>query len=291
MWHAILMFGGEGKEIIYPNPGFPIYESVINYSGAKPIPIRLDILNNFKINFEELESSISKNTSLIIINFPSNPTGGVISKQDMEILVSILDKYPNIKILSDEIYSRILYDNTNFISLLEYPQLRDRLIVLDGWSKTYAMTGWRIGYGVWPKKYAKIAEQLNINSFSCTNTSTQFAAIAALQGPQDSVDFMVSEFDRRRKIMVKQLNEIKGFHCINSKGAFYLFTSIKKTGVKSNDMENILLNKIGVAAVSGNSFGDFGEGYIRFSFANSEENIKLALQKIKEYSDKQGWHA
>ncbi len=291
MWHAILMFGGEGKEIIYPNPGFPIYESVINYSGAKPVPIKLDILNNFKINFDELESSINKNTSLVIINFPSNPTGGIISKQDMAILVSILEKHPNIKILSDEIYSRILYDNTSFISLLEYSQLRDRVIILDGWSKTYAMTGWRIGYGVWPKKYVKIAEQLNINSFSCTNTATQFAAIAALQGPQDSVDFMVSEFDRRRKIMVKQLNKINGFHCNNSKGAFYLFPSIKKTGLKSNDMENILLNKIGIAAVSGNSFGNFGEGYIRFSFANSEKNIKLALQKIKEYSDKQGWHA
>ena len=291
MWHAILMFGGEGKEILYPNPGFPIYESVINYSGAKPVPIKLDILNNFKINFDELESSINKNTSLVIINFPSNPTGGIISKQDMEILVSILEKHPNIKILSDEIYSRILYDNTSFISLLEYPQLRDRLIILDGWSKTYAMTGWRIGYGVWPKKYVKIAEQLNINSFSCTNTATQFAAIAALQGPQDFVDFMVSEFDRRRKIMVNQINNIKGFHCNNSKGAFYLFPSIKKTGLKSNDMENILLNKIGVAAVSGNSFGNFGEGYIRFSFANSEKNIKLALQKMKEYSDKQGWHA
>ena len=291
MWHVILMFGGKGKEIIYPNPGFPIYESVINYVGSKPIPIKLDISNNFKINFDELESSINKNTSLIIINFPSNPTGGVISKKDIEILVSILEKYPNLKILSDEIYSRILYDNAKFISLLEYPQLKDRVIILDGWSKTYAMTGWRIGYGVWPKEYAKIAEQLNINSFSCTNTATQFAAIAALQGPQESVDLMVSEFDKRRKIMIEQLNEIKGFECSNSKGAFYLFPSIKKTGLKSNDMENILLNKIGIAAVSGNSFGKLGEGYIRFSYANSEKNIKLALKKIKEYSETTGWHA
>ena len=291
MWHVILMFGGKGKEIIYPNPGFPIYESVINYSGSKPIPIKLDISNNFKINFDQLESSINENTSLIIINFPSNPIGGVISKKDMEILVSILEKHPNIKILSDEIYSRILYDNVEFISLLEYPQLKDRVIILDGWSKTYAMTGWRIGYGVWPKEYAHIAEQLNINSFSCTNTATQFAAIEALQGPQSSVELMVSEFDKRRKIMIKQLNEIKGFECSNSKGAFYLFPSIKKTGLKSNEMENILLNEIGIAAVSGNSFGKFGEGYIRFSYANSEDNIRLALQKIKEYSEKIGWYA
>ena len=209
----------------------------------------------------------------------------------MDKLVSILEKYPYIKILSDEIYSRILYDNTEFISLLEYPQLKDRVIILDGWSKTYAMTGWRIGYGVWPTEFAKIAEQLNINSFSCTNTATQFAAISALQGPQGSVDQMVSEFDKRRKIMINLLNRIKGFECSNSKGAFYLFPSIKKTGLKSNDIENILLNKIGIAAVSGNSFGKLGEGYIRFSYANSEENIRLALQKIKEYSEKIGWYA
>ena len=291
MWHAIIMFGEKGKEIIYPNPGFPIYESVINYSGAKAVPLKLDISNNFKIDFSELESVINNNTSLIIINFPSNPTGGIISKGELDSLVSILEKYPNVNILSDEIYSRILYDNEKFISLIEYPQLRDRIIILDGWSKTYAMTGWRIGYGVWPQKYANLAEQLNINSFSCTNTATQFAAIAALKGPQSSVDLMVSEFDKRRKIMIEKLNLINGFDCSNSKGAFYLFPSIKGTGIKSNDMENILLNRIGVAAVSGNSFGVNGEGYIRFSYANSEENINLALQKIKEYSDKVGWNA
>ena len=291
MWHAILMFGGQGKEIIYPNPGFPIYESAIKYSGAKPVPIKLDIFNNFEMNFEVFENSINKNTSLIILNFPSNPIGKVISRRNVEILVSILEKYPNIKILSDEIYSRILYDNAEFCSMLTYPSLRDRLIILDGWSKTYAMTGWRIGYGVWPSEYANIAEQLNINSFSCTNTATQFAAIAALRGPQAFVDFMVSEFDKRRKIMTKYLNKIQGFDCVNSKGAFYLFPSIKKTGLKSDEIENILLNKIGVAAVSGKSFGNYGEGYIRFSYANSEENIILALQKIKEYSEKEGWHA
>ncbi len=290
MWHAILMFGGRGKEIIYPNPGFPIYESVINYSGAKPVPMKLDISNNFQINLKNLEDSINKKTSLIIINFPSNPTGGVVSKKNIEKLVSILEKHPDIKILSDEIYSRIHYDNTKFISFLEYPQLRDRVIVLDGWSKTYAMTGWRIGYGVWPKKYSNIAEQLNINSFSCTNTATQFAAIAALEGSQSFVRNMVSEFDKRRKIMINKINEIDGFDCSETKGAFYLFPSIKKTGLKSNDMENILLNEIGIAAVSGKSFGSYGEGYIRFSYANSEENIRLAIEKIKEYEQKIGWN-
>tara|TARA_B100001248_G_scaffold226451_1_gene184458 strand:- start:5003 stop:6082 length:1080 start_codon:yes stop_codon:yes gene_type:complete len=291
MWHAILMFGGKGKEIIYPNPGFPIYESVINYSGAKGIPIKLDIANNFQINFDKFEDYINSKTSLIIINFPSNPTGGIISKNDLDRLVLILEKYPKIKILSDEIYSRITYDEANFISLLEYPQIRNRVIVLDGWSKTYAMTGWRIGYGIWPNKYAKIAEQMNINSFSCTNTSTQFAAIAALQGPQNSVEYMISEFDKRRKIMIKHLNQINGFECGESKGAFYLFPSIKKTGLKSDQMENILLNKIGVAAVSGNSFGRFGEGYLRFSYANSETNIRLALKRIEDYVKKIGWNA
>ena len=291
MWHAILMFGGRGKEIIYPNPGFPIYESVINYSGAKGIPIKLDITNNFQINFDKFEDYINSKTSLIIINFPSNPTGGIISKNDLDRLVLILEKYPKIKILSDEIYSRITYGGTNFISLLEYPQIRNRVIVLDGWSKTYAMTGWRIGYGVWPNKYAKIAEQMNINSFSCTNTSTQFAAIAALQGPQNSVEFMISEFDKRRKIMIEHLNQINGFECGDSKGAFYLFPSIKKTGLKSDQMENILLNELGVAAVSGNSFGRFGEGYLRFSYANSETNIRLALKRIEDYVKKIGWNA
>ena len=291
MWHAILMFGGKGKEIIYPNPGFPIYESVINYSGSKPVPIKLDISNNFKLNFEELEKLINQQTSLLIINFPSNPTGGIISRKEMDELVFILEKYPNVKVLSDEIYSRILYDKAQFISLLEYPQLKDRVIILDGWSKTYAMTGWRIGYGVWPKEYASIAEQLNINSFSCTNTITQYAALEALQGSQSSVDLMIDEFDKRRKIMVDQLNLIKGFECRSSGGAFYLFPSIKKTGLLSKDMEKILLNKIGVAAVSGTSFGKYGEGYIRFSYANSEENIRAALKKIKNYSEQIGWNA
>ena len=288
MWHAILMFGCKGKEIIYPNPGFPIYESVIRYSGAKPIPIKLDISNNFKINFEELENSINKNTSMVIINFPSNPTGEIILKEEMNKLVAILEKYPQVMILSDEIYSRILYDNINFISLLEYPQLKDRVVILDGWSKTYAMTGWRIGYGIWPRKYASIAERLNINSFSCTNTSTQFAAIAALEGPQDCVDKMILNFDRRRKLMINELNSINGFRCNNSKGAFYLFPSIKATGLSSDEMEDILLNKLGVAAVSGTSFGEFGESYIRFSYANSDENIKLAMEKIKNYFSKKG---
>ena len=291
MWHAILMFGGKGKEIIYPNPGFPIYESAIKYSGAKPVPLKLSISNHFKIDFKKLKKFLNKNTSLIIINFPSNPTGEIISKKDMDILVSILEKYPKIKILSDEIYSRILYENKEFISFLEYPQLKERTIILDGWSKTYAMTGWRIGYGVWPEKYAKIAERMNINSFSCTNTATQFAAIEALQGPQDFVDKMILEFDKRRKIMVKMLNQIKGFDCKSSQGAFYLFPSIKGTNIKSDKMENILLNKIGVAAVSGKSFGTYGEGYIRFSYANSDKNIKLALKKIKQYSETWGWNA
>ncbi|MAJ23907.1 MAG: aspartate aminotransferase [Rickettsiales bacterium] len=191
MWHAILMFGGKNKEIIYPNPGFPIYESVINYTGAKAIPIKLESKTGFNIDIQRLKDSINKKTSLIILNSPSNPTGSLISKKDMDEIVNLLKNNPQVHILSDEIYSRIVYDKSNFVSMLSYPEIVDRLILLDGWSKTYAMTGWRIGYSVWPKKLVPMSERLNINSFSCTNAATQYAAVAALEGPQTCVDKMV----------------------------------------------------------------------------------------------------
>ena len=289
MWHAILMFGGKNKEIIYPNPGFPIYESLINYSGSKPVPYRLDINNNFEINLDNFEKLISPRTSLIIFNSPSNPTGALISKKDMDNIVHILEKYPNIFILADEIYSRITYDGNKFISFLDYPEIKERTILLDGWSKTYAMTGWRIGYGIWPEKLSPFAEKMNINSFSCTNTPTQYAAIAALEGPQDCVRDMVKQFDKRRKLIFQKLNEIDGFTCNTSKGAFYSMPSIKNTGLDSNKMEKILLYKLGITTVSGNSFGNFGEGYIRLSYANSEENINKAIERIKEFSETTGW--
>ncbi len=290
MWHAILIFGGKGNEIIYPNPGFPIYESVINYSGAKAIPIQLNIKNDFNIDIEKIKKLINKKTSLIIFNSPSNPTGGLINEKDMDEIVKILEENPQVHILSDEIYSRIIYDGIKFKSMLSYPQIRDRLIILDGWSKTYAMTGWRIGYSVWPKKLVNISERLNINSFSCTNAATQYAALAALKGPQECVDKMVSAFDSRRKLIFHELNKIDGFKCNTSKGAFYSMPSISNTKLKSNEVEDILLNKLNIATVSGNSFGVFGEGYLRLSYASSDENIQEALFRIKEFTEKIGWN-
>ena len=289
MWHAILMFGGKYKEIIYPNPGFPIYESLINYSGAKAIPYQLDIKNNFELNIHKLDKLINSNTSLIIFNSPSNPTGSLIGKSDMDKIVSILEKNPHVHVLADEIYSRIIYDNISFTSFLSYPQIKDRTIVLDGWSKTFAMTGWRIGYGVWPEKLINISERMNINSFSCTNTPTQFAAIAALEGPQDCVESMVKQFNNRRKLIFDRLNEIDGFDCNMSKGAFYSMPSIKKTGLTSNKMEELLLYKLGITTVSGRSFGKYGESYLRISYANSEKNINKALERIKNYAETTGW--
>ncbi len=289
MWHAILMFGGKEKEIVYPNPGFPIYESLINYSGSKAVPYKLEIENNFDIDLNNLDELINVNTSLIIFNSPSNPTGSIISKKDMDKIVSILEKNPHVHILADEIYSRIVYENSNFVSFLSYPQIRDRVILLDGWSKTYAMTGWRIGYGVWPQKLVNISERMNINSFSCTNAPTQYAAIAAIEGPQDCVKRMVKFFDNRRKLIFEKLNKIDGFDCNQSKGAFYSMASIKKTGLSSDEIERILLYKLGITTVSGKSFGDFGEGYIRLSYANSEENINKAIERIKFFSETNGW--
>ena len=289
MWHAILMFGGKNKEIIYPNPGFPIYESVINYTGARAIPMILEDKTDFNVDIEKLKSLINKNTSLIILNSPSNPTGGLISKIDMDKIVEILDDNPQVKILSDEIYSRIVYKGNEFTSLLSYPQIRDRLIVLDGWSKTYAMTGWRIGYSVWPTKYVKMSERLNINSFSCTNTATQYAAIAALQGPQDCVDDMNQIFEKRGEMISKELNSIDGFSCNSSKGAFYVLPSIKKTGLTSDQLQDFLLYHLGITTVSGKSFGEFGEGYLRISYANSEENIKEAISRIRNFLEDNKW--
>ena len=290
MWHAILMFGGKDKEIIFPNPGFPIYESLINYSGAKPVPYKLSIDNNFEIEIDHLSDLITSKTSLIIFNSPSNPNGSLISKKDMDNIVSILEKNQHVNILSDEIYSRIVYDKKKYTSFLTYPQLRDRVIILDGWSKTYAMTGWRIGYGVWPESLTPIAERMNINSFSCTNTPTQYAAVAALEGPQSCVDIMVDHFNKRRKLIYEKLNEIQGFECNISKGAFYSMPSIKKTGLKSDKVQDLLLYKLGITTVSGKSFGSYGEGYIRLSYANSEENIKKAIKRIKDFSETEGWN-
>ena len=288
MWHCILMFGGKGKEILFPNPGFPIYESAINFSGAKPVPIPLLENKGFSFDTEELIELINKNTSLIIINSPANPTGGVISYETLRKLVKKLEEFPDICVLSDEIYSQILYDQ-KFYSMLQFEALRDRLVVLDGWSKTYAMTGWRIGYGIWPKKLVDKATRLNVNSVSCTNAATQYAAIAALKGPQDQVKKMVNEFHSRKNIIVKETNQIPGISCSMPEGAFYIMPNIKETGLDSKKMENVLLEKLKIATVAGTSFGSFGEGYIRLSYANSQKNIIRALKRIKTYAFENNW--
>jgi len=288
MWHCMLMFGGKGKEILYPNPGFPIYESAIKFSGAKAVPIPLLENTNFSFNLEETLSLINNNTSLIIINSPANPTGGLIKKELLDQLVQKLEEFPNVCILSDEIYSHIVYEN-KFHSMLNYQSILDRLIILDGWSKTYAMTGWRIGYGIWPLQLAEKATRLNINSVSCTNAATQYAAIAALDGPQDQVLNMLKQFKKRRNLIVEKTNLIPGMSSQMPQGAFYTMPNIKKTKLTSREMENLLLEELKIATVAGTSFGEYGEGYIRFSYANSEENINEALSRIHEYAINNNW--
>ena len=227
-------------------------------------------------------SLITPNTRLIILNSPANPTGGAVPREEMDKLVEGLLKQPQVTIMSDEIYCRMLYDGREHVSLLEYEDLRDRVILLDGWSKTYAMTGWRMGYGVWPKSMVEPVTRLAINCNSCVNAASQFAGIAALDGPQDAVDEMVKAFDERRKVILRELNQIPGFRCAEPGGAFYAFPNIEGTGLTAMELQNKLLNDAGVAIIAGTSFGAYGEGYVRFSYANSTENILKATQRIRE---------
>ena len=281
MFFAIQIFGEAGVEIIYPDPGFPIYASAINYSGAKAVPLPLLEKNNFAFSADKLISLINDKTRLIIINNPANPTGGVTSKIEMDKLAKGLEKFPHVAIMSDEIYSHMLYDNQQHNSMLAYKNLKDRVIILDGWSKTYAMTGWRLGYSIWPDNLIEHATKLAINCHSCVNAPTQFAGIAALEGSQQPVNEMMQIFTKRRSIIVDALNNLPGVSCIMPKGAFYAFANIKQTGMKSMQMQELLLNKVGVAVISGTSFGKYGEGYLRFSYANSTTNILTAISRIK----------
>ena len=281
MFLAMMIYGEPGCEILYPNPGFPIYESTIRFSGAKPIPIPLREQNGFAFSAEEVLSKINQKTRLIILNSPANPTGGVVPRGEFSALIEGLSQWPDVAIMSDEIYGQMLYDNREHVSLIRYPEITDRLILLDGWSKTYAMTGWRLGYSVWPSKVAPHAEKLCVNIHSCVNSSAQFAGIAALTGDQSSVRTMVSAFDERRIVIVNELNKIPGFSCINPGGAFYAFPNITQTGLRSDELQKKLLEEAGVAVISGTSFGEYGEGYLRFSYANSTENILKAVDSIK----------
>ena len=281
MFFAILMFGEPGIEIIYPDPGFPIYRSVIDFSGAKAVPMPLREENEFSFGAEEVLGLITSATRLIILNSPANPTGGVLRTEELDKLVEGLQEHPQVAILSDEIYSQMLYDDRRHVSLMSYEALRDRVILLDGWSKTYAMTGWRLGYAIWPKALAEPATRLAINCHSCVNAPTQYAGMAALTGPQDAVGAMTAAFDERRKVIVEELNAIPGFRCLNPGGAFYTFPNIADTGMTARQAQDGLLEEVGVATVAGTSFGEYGEGFLRFSYANSVENIREALQRIR----------
>lgn len=283
MFFAILMFGEEGSEILYPNPGFPIYESVINFSGAKAVPIPLVESLGFSFSADTVLDLMTPNTRLVIINSPANPTGGAVPKVEIDKLVEGLEAFPNAVIMSDEIYARICYGDEDHVSLLSYPQIRDRLILLDGWSKTYAMTGWRMGYSVWPDSLIDHATRLAINCHSCVNASAQFAGIAALEGPQNSVDEMVAAFEERRKVIVDGLNGLAGITCTEPLGAFYTFPNITGTGLTASQLQNQMLEEAGVATVAGTSFGAYGEGYIRFSYAASLEEITQAIQRIDDF--------
>lgn len=281
MFFAVMMFGEPGAEIMYPNPGFPIYESVIRYSGATPVPIALKEENDFAFKAEDVLGQITDKTRLIIINSPANPTGGVTPKAEIDKLVAGLAAHPHVALMSDEIYSNMLYGGREHVSLLQYPEIRDRLIMLDGWSKTYAMTGWRLGYAVWPDALVDHATRLCINDHSCVNAATQFAGIAALDGPQDAVRDMVAAFDARREVIVRELNALPGVRCADAAGAFYAFPNIEGTGMTSKQAETRFLEEAGVATVAGTSFGAWGEGYLRFSYANSTNNILEALTRIR----------
>ncbi|HKK21211.1 MAG TPA: pyridoxal phosphate-dependent aminotransferase [candidate division Zixibacteria bacterium] len=280
IYSALCATINEGDEVILPNPGYPTYESVVHYLGAKPVFVKLLESKGFRFDVEELKGLVTPKTRMIVINSPQNPTGGVLTRSDLEAIYELAEKH-DLWILTDEIYSRILYD-TEFESIGSIPGAMDRTIIVDGMSKTYAMTGWRLGYAVVPKKLADYLFTMAINNFSGTNTFIQYALIEALTGPQKAVDDMVTEFKRRRDVIVAGLNDIAGITCHNPLGAFYVFPNITGTGLSSREFADMMLDQAGVACLAGTSFGKYGEGYIRFSYANSVENIQEALRRIEQ---------
>ena len=285
IFFAVLALIDEGDEVIYPNPGFPIYESMVNYAGGRAVPIHLREDRDFSLDIDELAALINDRTRLIILNSPQNPTGGVLDRREIEqIARAIGDR--NILVLSDEIYSRLVFDGGEHFSIMSVPGMQERTILLDGFSKTYAMTGWRMGYGVMRPDLSAQITQLMTNSNSCTASFTQVAGIEAIRGDQTSVDRMREEFQRRRDVFVAGLNQIKGFSCRMPRGAFYVFPNITATGRKSKPLADALLEQAGVAALSGTAFGAFGEGYLRFSVANSLANLQQALERIEEWTAK-----
>ena len=280
MHYAISFFGEEGAEIVYPDPGFPIYESMINFTGAKAIPYNMTENKDFSINPENILSLINEKTRLLILNNPHNPTGGFTEKKIIDNLVEGLKNFPNLVILSDEVYDRLIFDKKEIPTLLNYPELYERLIVLNGWSKTYAMTGWRLGWGVWPEKLIEHVFKFCVNSHSCVNTPAQYGAIAALEGPEDHLNNMMKEFNKRRKLIVEGLRSLKGVECTPPGGSFFVFPNVKKTGMNGEEFTRICLEKAGVAMIPGTAFGKFATENVRFNFATSTENISKAIQKI-----------
>jgi aspartate aminotransferase len=282
MFFTMMALLEEGDEVIYPNPSFPIYESLIDFLGAKRRPVPLVEERGFAFDLDVFKSQVTDKTKLVILNSPANPTGGVISKEDLKQIADLL-RDRDLTILSDEIYCQIYYDQKP-ASITNFEGMIDKTVILDGFSKTYSMTGWRLGYGIFPKKLADAVNLLMVNSNSCTATFTQKAGLAALQGPQDDVANMVAEFHKRRDAIVKNLNEVPGFRCTTPAGAFYAFPNVTKTGMSSKDLADFLLNEAGVACLNGAAFGEHGDGYLRFSYANSLENILEAVNRIKAAS-------
>jgi aspartate/methionine/tyrosine aminotransferase len=283
MFAAILMFGEPGVDILYPDPGFPIYRSLIEFTGARPIPVPIREVNGFAFSAEELLSLITPSTRLVILNSPANPTAGVTPRAEVNRLVAGLLDHPGVAVLSDEIYDRMVYSGAEHVSLLNYPEIRNRLILLNGWSKTYAMTGWRLGWSIWPTSLTDRFRRFAVNGWSCVNTAAQYAGLAALTGPQTEVDTMLAAFDKRRQITVDLLNSLPGVSCVTPRGAFYAFPNINGTGWGAKQLASALLERAGVAVIGGPDFGILGEGYLRVSYANSEDNIRAALGRVGEF--------
>jgi len=280
MHYAISFFGELGAEIVYPDPGFPIYESMINFTGAKAVPYNMTESKDFFIHPDKILSLINEKTRLLILNNPHNPTGGFTEKKIIDKLADGLKNFPNLAILSDEVYDRLIFDNKEIPTLLNYPDLYDRLIVLNGWSKTYAMTGWRLGWGVWPEKLLDHVFKFCVNSHSCVNTPAQFGAIAALDGPEDHLEKMMEEFNKRRKLIVSGLKSLKGVSCSLPGGSFFAFPNIKGTGMNGEEFAKKCLDEAGVAVIPGVAFGKFATDSVRLNFATSRENISKAIEKI-----------
>ncbi len=283
IFYTLLMFGQPGAEIIIPDPGFIAYKSMVDYTGATAVALPHRMENEFSFDADELLSLITPKTKLIIFNSPGNPTGGVVPEKEFKKLALGLAKYPNIFVLSDEIYDRMIFGNKKHISLLSYPEIKDQVILLNGWSKTYSMTGWRLGYGVYPKKIYPYAEKLAINCHSCVNVVSQYAGIEALNGTQDFVNQMIKEFEKRKNFLVKKLNEISNIECVDPGGAFYVFPKIQKDGLNSKEISKLLLEKFYLATVPGSSFGRYGQGFLRISYASSIENLSKACDLLTQF--------